>query len=57
MDSTLSNEKVAYVMKNIFLDGTLILNQDAKRACKRAGILPSDLHEKNITEIQGPKEL
>ena len=29
MENTLSNEKVAYVMKNIFLDGTFKLNQDA----------------------------
>ena len=29
MENTLSNEKVAYVMKNIFLDGSHKLNQDA----------------------------
>ena len=57
MENTLSNEKVAYVMKNIFLDGTFKLNQDAQRACKRSGIKVRDLYEMAPSEMQGPKEL
>jgi hypothetical protein len=57
MEKTLSNEKVSYIMKNIFLEGSFKLNFDATRACERTGIRVQDLIERAPSEIKGPQEL
>jgi hypothetical protein len=57
MEKTLSNEKVAYISKNIFIDSSYKLNIDASNACNRSGIRAADLMELSIEEISGPKEL
>ena len=51
MESTLTNEKVAYIMKNIFIESTTKLNYNATRLCARAGIKAGELLEKSIDEI------
>ena len=57
MEKTLSNDKVAYITKNIFIESSQKLNLDASSACQRSGIRAVDLLEKSMEEISGPKEL